>query len=671
MSFFFLGSRAGDWKIYASYHNATKAVKTDARIFVIANGDLFSYDTEDNSVETYDKTNALSDFGIYDIAFSKESKTLVALYNNANIDLLALDRGTWNMPELKAKALANKTLNELKVIGSEAFICTGSGLAVMNLSKRHFGDFYDFGEAVTNMCIANSCIYAKTKTAVYEGNRSLNLLDISNWKKLSAAPAGVVFGATAEEKAEQAELLTKVENIVIDSPIRNYSYKLNMQNGRLLMAGGNFYYPNVEYPGTAMKYENGKWIAFDEKEAVDMMGVRGYRNVTDIVQDPADSEHHWIGTMRSGIYEFKDYKLVKHYGLENSPLSSILPNDAHADWYVRVTALNMDGNGNLWMCNNECDKVVNILKADGGWATYNYEEIKGYPTFDHTVFDQRGWAWITHRRTTSQGHSAGILVVNTNGTIDTQSDDQHTFLTSFSNQDGASYTPNLYYCATEDLNGAMWIGTSEGLFVSYAPSEVFNTGFRLSQVKVPRNDGSNLADYLLNGVSIKCIAIDGGNRKWIGTNGNGVYLVSADGVETVHHFTKDNSSLISDNINDIAIDGQTGEVFIATDQGLCSYQGDATDAAETMSNSSLKVFPNPVRPEYTGDVHVTGLMQNSIVKVVNAAGRLVTEGTSFGGEYSWNCCTNNGKKVASGIYYVLATDEEGNKGACAKVLIVR
>ena len=128
--------------------------------------------------------------------------------------------------------------------------------------------------------------------------------------------------------------------------------------------------------------------------------------------------------------------------------------------------------------------------------------------------------------------------------------------------------------------------------------------------------------------------------------------------------------LLSDEINDIAIDGETGEVFIATSKGLCSYHGDATDPAKSMSSSKLKVFPNPVRPEYQGNVHITGLMYNSEVKIVSAAGKLVTEGKSVGGEFSWDCCLPNGRRVGSGIYYALCTDEDGKNGAVAKILII-
>lgn len=656
-----------DWTIYASYHNPTKALKCDSRIFVLANGDLFSYDTDDETVETYDKTEALSSFGIADMAYSADTRQLVLVYEDSNIDLLSMDGETWNMPEMKNKDIADKTLNHIATIGHEALICTNSGIVLIDLQEKYYAAFYQLGK-VTNVAVQNGKIYARTSKGVMEGDRTTNLLDPTNWKPSTAT---ITFGPTDEEKATQAELLQRVENITINSPIRNYSYKLNMQGSRLLVAGGNFYYPEVEYTGTAMQYDNGQWTTFDEEEPLSQVGAASYHNVTDIVQDPTDPEHHWLGTKRSGIYQFRNYKYVSHYTYDNSPLTSILPDNPNAKNYVRVTALQYDPAGNLWMCNNECDTIVRILKPDGTWKAYHYIEIENHPTFDNIIFDKRGWAWIQHRRTTVQGHNAGLLVVNTNGTIDTQTDDQHTFLTSFYNQDGTRYTPSLYYCATEDADGAMWIGTSSGLFVTYDPSQVFNPDFTLSQVKATRNDNTGLADYVMNEIGVKCIAIDGGNRKWIGTVDNGVYLLSADCQETIKHFTADDTPLISDEINDIAINGQTGEVFIATSKGLCSYMGDATDPSSEMKSDNLKVFPNPVRPEYQGNVHIRGLMLNSTVKIVSASGKLVAEGQSTGGEFSWNCCYKTGKRVASGIYYALCTDEEGNHGACAKILIIK
>lgn len=660
---------AGDWKIYASYHNATQAVKTDARIFVLANGNLYSYDTEDQTVELYDKTNALSDCGITHIAYSSATQRLVALYENGNIDLIGMNHTRWNMPDLKKKVLDDKTINELKVVDGEALISLNSGLVLLNLKEGYFVDMYTLGSKVTNATIKGNKIYAKTPDGVLEGDRSQNLLDMSNWKKVGNDAA--TFGQTTQEKEEAETLLEKVKNIIPNSPTQNWAYRLSNYGNRLLVAGGNFNYPNVNHPGTALKYENDKWSAFEDEEAIKLVGVDAYMNVTDVVQDPNDTEHHWLGTMRSGIYEFKDYKLVNHYTYDNSPLTSIVPDYIHADWYVRVTGLAYDSDNNLWMMNNECETIVRILKKDGTWTSLFFDDIKGNTTFDKILFDKRGWMWSNSRRDANEYRTAGILVMNYNGTLSTDKDDKYKFIRTFQNQDGTTYDPVYVYCITEALDGSMWIGTNYGLFISEDPSKVFDNDFHLTQIKVPRNDGSNLADYLLNGVNVKCIAIDGGNRKWVGTVDDGVYLISADGTETIERFTTENSPLISDEINDIAINGETGEVYIATTKGLCSYHGDATDPATSMSSGNLKVYPNPVRPEYQGKVHITGLMANSDVKIVSAAGKLVAEGTSIGGEFSWDCCMQNGKRVGSGIYYALCTDKDGKKGAVTKILIIK
>ena len=657
------------WTIYASYHNATKAVKADSRVYVLANGDLFSYDTEDKTVERYDKANGLSDFGLQDIAYSSATKTMVLLYENGNIDLLGLNGSTWNMADLKRKSLSDKTLNELAVVGSEALISTNSGLALIDLEEGYFVDFYAFDSKVTNATIQNGKIYAKTESGVMEGDRNANLLDQSNWS--AVATGTVTFGQTAEEKAEGESLLEQAKDFVPNSPIRNYAYRLNMVDGRLLVAGGNPNQRRQDRVGTVMMYEKGKWTNFDEEAPTAAVPATAYTNITSIVQDPNDPTHHFASSMHSGLYEFRNGEFVHRYSSDNSPITCINPHLKDYYLYDWVTALNYDSKGNLWMMNNVTDTIIRYIRPDGTWGSFYYEEITKHESFKQTVFDRRGWAWIVQWHRYVPRCYSFLFVLNTNGTIDNRSDDKAKKYITFSNQDGVSYAPIHYTSVAEDVDGAIWLGTTDGLFVSYTPDQVFDNDFCFTQVKVPRDDGSGLADYLMNGVSVECIAIDGGNRKWVGTTDNGVYLLSADGLKTVEHFTIENSPLISNEINDIAIDGETGEVFIATTKGLCSYRGNATDPATSMSSSNLKVFPNPVREDYLGDVHITGLMYNSNVKIVSAAGKLVAEGTSVGGEFSWDCCQKNGRRVNSGIYYALCTDEDGKKGAVAKILIVR
>ena len=684
----------GDWRIYAAYHDARQVVAIHQRVYVMSDGGLYSYDPEDTSVETYDKAGALSDFGIMAILPSEETNELVVVYTNGNVDLLDAAGQAFNMPDLKLKSLSDKTINEAVVAGKSLFLSTNSGIVCVDLASHTFGNFYQLGHSILRLKVTADALYATTSSGVYMGRLDNNLLDPGQWMLISASEAAKVsntlqvgvsnhaqlggtdwracgseglkgFASSASDAAET------VSGIIPQSPIRNYSYKLLMTDQqRLLVAGGNFYYPEVEYTGTAMKYENGTWTAFDESEPIALVGASYYHNVTDIVQDPNDSEHHFLGTKRSGIYEFQDYKLVNHFSYDNSPLQSILPDLPTAGAYVRVTSLAYDPAGNLWMTNNQCDTIVRILTADRRWTSIYIPEVEGYPTFDHTVFDSRGWAWINSRRSTAS-HSAGLLVIDTNGTLSTTADDTHRFITTFSNQDGTSYSPTLFTCMAEDLDGAMWVGCNRGVFVSFDPRQVFNSDFYFTQIKVARNDGSNLADYLLSEVPVKCITVDGGNRKWIGTSGSGVFLVSADGQQTIHHFTTENSPLISDDINDIAINGETGEVFIATSAGLLSYRSDAFDPEPSFDKKLVKVYPNPVRPDYDGTVTITGLMYNSDVKIVNAAGRLVNQGTSIGGAYTWNGRLAGGGRCASGIYYVLATDEEGHKGVVSKFLIVK
>lgn len=747
----------GDWKVYAAYHNAQRTVEFCGRIFVLSDGGLYCYDPEDTSIETFDKATSLSDNGIYDISLCETTGELIILYNNGNIDFMSKDGSVYNLPDLKIKAMNDKQINDIIVEGGTAYISTNSGIVLVDLQNKVFGNFYAFENNVFCVALSDGIIYASTRGGIYKGDMEQNLLDKSNWTKLQNYQIeklvnfnGIIYALTSSglfyipdnstfyiknispakfsrwsitnnmlflsgtspfSSIDTSGKLTSYDNtdivsatyyngsywaacgknglksykfdgsdfeeatssIIPDSPLRNYTYQLRMMPGeRLLIAGGSFNYPAVNREGTIMVYENNKWTAFDEEKVTEAVGGNFYTKVTDIIQDPSDPTHHFAGTASSGIYEFRDYEFVANYTYTNSPLTSILPNSTNPGLYVRITGLEYDKEGNIWMCNNECDTIVRILKKDGQWKALYFNEIAGYPTFDHYLFDSRGLVWLNSRRTTNAANShAGVLVLDTNGTIDNQDDDTYRFIYSFNNQDGKNYQPSEFNCMAEDLDGAIWFGTSAGPFVCYNPDRAFSSDFYLTQVKVPRNDGSNLADYLLSEVPVKCITVDGGNRKWIGTSGNGVYLVSADGTETIEHFTTDNSPLISNDIYSIAINGSTGEVFIATGDGLVSYMGNATDPEESFNKDIVKVYPNPVRPEYQGNVSITGLMYNSNVKIVNAAGRLVHEGVSTGGAYTWDCHTATGKRVGSGVYYILATDEEGNDGVAGKILVVR
>lgn len=241
---------------------------------------------------------------------------------------------------------------------------------------------------------------------------------------------------------------------------------------------------------------------------------------------------------------------------------------------------------------------------------------------------------------------------------------------TFINQDGTDISGSDVQYVAEDKNRNIWVGTANKTFLVEA-SEVGKENPVFTQIKVPRNDGTNYADYLLEGVNISAIAIDGGNRKWFATKGNGVYLISADNMTQIQHFTSENSNLLSNNIESLAINEESGEVFFGTDKGLCSYMSDASTTNENMNKDNVWAYPNPVKPDYTGSITITGLSFDSDIKIVSANGSLVNQGKSNGGTYIWDGRDLKGQKVASGVYMVETATSNGEKGTVCKIAIIR
>lgn len=666
-----------DGSVYnmTDFKNKTAGDKTINDIYV--NGKNMYMSTNygllivDIAERIFSKTYTL-DYGINSVAVDGNfiyAATDNGVYKGNTADNLQ-DKSKWSV-------ITKNAIDEFIDFNGKLYSLTSSGVFSIDKSTFAMTNISKFSAKYWSIC--NDMLLLSDASSLYSvgTDGKMTLLDGKGIR--TADYAGNTYWCACGTDGlkgmslKDGKFTENVSSVIPDSPMRNYSYFLRMTpENRLLVAGGSFNYNGQSFPGTLMKYENQSWTCFDEETPIATVGKSLYVNVTDIAQDPNDSEHHFAGSASDGIFEFKDYKMVNHYDYRNSPLQSILPSSSRPNAYVWITGLEYDKDGNLWMLNNQTDTIVRILKNDGKWAALYYSEIKDIPTLDQVLFDNRGWAWINCRRTTNNPvNYAGVFCVDTKGTLENTADDSRKFITRFSNQDGVAYSPDLFNCIAEDLDGNIWFGTDKGPFVTYSPEDVFDNGFYFTQVKIPRNDGTNLADYLLSDVNITCITIDGGNRKWMGTSGNGVYLLSSDGIEMIEHFTTENSPLISDNIESIAIDGSTGEVFFGTDAGLVSYLGTATDPAGSLSDDNIKVYPNPVRPEYTGRIFITGLMRDTDVKIVSASGYLVNSGTSVGGEYTWDGKNKGGKRVASGVYYVLAADAEGNSGAVAKILVIR
>lgn len=459
--------------------------------------------------------------------------------------------------------------------------------------------------------------------------------------------------------------------VIPNSPLRNYFSEISYTpSGKLLVAGGALAYSGkTYYEGTAMTFENGVWTNFSS-DSIRLKTGLDFINATSIAQDPNDPTHHFVSSADGGLFEFRNARFQNLYNSANSPLSSILPNSALELRSNRVCGVKYDPQGNLWMFNNQVDTIVRVLTPSKEWKSFFFQQIKGYPTFDNYIFDQKGRVWMTHRRWAGN-YYAGIACFDHNGTLLNTADDKFAFCSTFTNQNGTTATIGLLYNAVFDHNGQLWIATNQGVFVLENPDRIFSANITFRQPVVPRNDGTNYADYLLDGVAVKTIVVDGANRKWIGTTDNGLYLVSPDGQEIITHYTAQNSPLISNCILSLAIHPDNGTIMIGTDQGLVSLRGDATTPATSLDEDNIKVFPNPVRPEYTGKIRVTGFTADSDVKITTNTGQVIAQGTSLGGTFVWDGRDNQGKRVATGIYYVVGSDADGKNGVIAKILMVK
>ncbi|MBN2485273.1 MAG: T9SS type A sorting domain-containing protein [Bacteroidales bacterium] len=370
---------------------------------------------------------------------------------------------------------------------------------------------------------------------------------------------------------------------------------------------------------------------------------------------PGNPERVFASGYMYGLYEFLNGDIIKSHTWENTPLFSSTIDQKVA---VRIKGLDFDSDNNLWTIMDETDQPVYILRNNGEWENLSLQSsvftspgifVDLEVTFNNQV-------WIL-------SGSKGIVVLkeNSDGTVS-----ENAF--PLKNKDGELLT--VAYCLTEDKDGNIWVGTNKGPII-YSPSDDIFTqnDVRGYQVKIPQEDGEEgAADYLLDYEILNEIAVDGGNRKWIATENSGVFLVSADGKNTIHNFTTDNSPLISNNIIGIGVNETTGEVFMSTNYGMVSYMGTSTEGGNDFTN--VYTFPNPVRPGYNRLITITGLIRGTNVKITDISGNIVYETISEGGQAVWDGKNFYGNRVSTGVYLIFLTNDDGSKTHITKVLFI-
>ena len=617
----YLMAQVGSWRNYLSYAEPKQIQAAGDDLFVLASGSLYQYNQKDQSIFTYDKVRGMSDVSISHIRWCQQAKRLVVVYSNSNIDLVETNGNITNINSLYSKSMTgDKTVKSIRIDGIYAYLVCGFGIVKVNVQRAEIADTY-------------TPTHPDYPTTLPE-----------------------------EDNSDYEKYIDLVKTLKPDGPQFNYFGYMKFANNRLYTANGDYVHPS----GIQI-YSNQQWENYQHEDISKTTGLE-FVGAYCLDIDPADANHVVAGA-RNGLYEFRNGQLVKLY---NSSNSVIEPFDGKSIEYEIVSGVKFDNNGDVWLLNSQAPTTSLIKFADGEFSKHNHETLM---TLDDGGFSNKSNGNLSNMMTDSQGY---LWFVNNHGwypafyRYNTQTDELLTF-DNFTNQDGSAIAINSnggVRCVAEDKEGNVWAGTSAGPVV-LEKDQIESSSYHLTQVKVPRNDGTNYADYLLANIDIMCMMIDGANRKWFGTNGQGVYLISADNMEQIQHFTTENSPLLSNIIQSIAIDSATGEVFFGTENGLCSYMSDATQPNEEMTKDNVWAYPNPVTPDYTGPITITGLSYDADIKILAANGALVNEGRSNGGTYSWDGCDQQGRRVASGIYMVATATSDGNKGTVCKIAIVR
>ena len=450
-------------------------------------------------------------------------------------------------------------------------------------------------------------------------------------------------------------------------------YYLTYQNGTLYSMNSGRNYKGASNGKSVMlsSLKNGVWNKLNPIK-VDIHN-NSYKSLIEpygMAIDPFDSEKIWFGSFFEGIYCIKNGKQIQKIDHLNSPM--------YLDFVVCVSDLKFDKEGNLWFSFYNFNKTtyapLYILPKDklykenltaddfisidlGNFATTYGSQLCISKDGRYVLLGSNMW-------------KSKLAIIDTNGTLTDISDDRVAIVSTYNDQDGKNFDIGYINSIKED-NGKYWLATNVGVGLINNIKAAFSGNVVVNRVKVPRNDGTNLADYLLDGLCINDIAIDGANRKWFGSSTSGLYLTSSDGSEILEHFSMENSSLTSDEITSVACSTDDNRVFIGTKKGTFVYESDAAPSQDDYSD--VYAYPNPVRPDYSGHITVAGLMDNSLVKIADSMGNLVYSGRSTGGMFVWNGLNSEGSRVNTGVYYVFASQNENDKssGCVTKILVVK
>lgn len=572
------------------------------------------------------------DTRVYDQGVDNEYSDIEEAWGTIYINLSVSGYGKDTLYSLQSNSIQVETFagtdletHSLRFINDKLVICNAAGGGIFNSSltmDTYFG--YTFGTAQPN-----NVTFADNKYWI--ADNVFGLVQFSNpWSNAVKSISG---------------------------PPKGQFYAMDWNRDRLAVVSGGLNGLANTYSGGGMyTFQDEQWSLYDRQYVSEWSGTTIF-DFLSVAISPRDENEMAVGTFsKYPLTLFHPDGTVDTFTVNNSileePTGSSIEN-------ILISGLEYDSKGNLWILNGNAQKPLKVFTKDQEWYDFNTGSASKNKFSRKLAIDYNGYKWFSER-------NGGLFGFDDNGTISDPSDDRYVNLNT-GEYSGALPSDDVTAVAV-DFDNEIWIGTDDGFAILYNSESAFDAGpgeYNAQRIKL-EYEGN--VEYMLGSTYVTDIEVDGGNRKWFGTANSGIILLSADGQEIIEQHTIENSPLISNNILDLELDHNTGELYIVTDQGLVSYRTDAT--YDDPNYSDVKVFPNPVRPNFDGVITIQGIQYDSDVKFTDAAGNLVYKTTSNGGTATWDGKTLWGDKVESGVYLIWTAPNEGKGRYVGKVVVV-
>ncbi|MEP2771726.1 MAG: two-component regulator propeller domain-containing protein [Fulvivirga sp.] len=715
----------GTWRTHYSYNQVNEVIVVDNLVYASSQNGLFIVDQDDNSVTTLTKSSGLQGGTISALAYDEQGSQLLIGYTSGNLDVIQAN-DIFNFDFVTTSQIqSSKAINHITIFNEDAFIATDFGVLRFDLLKQEVSETYrELGLSIDSIpqklkvnaaTVFRDSLFIASEQGVLAANlvQDINLLDYQNWRRFGPAEGlpvseAQIIGTEDDNVIAGLEALGIYEydgnNWVATNALQNTSFSDLDVTANLIVADSNVYIFDADFNTTPIdisecilaateSQEGNRWLATATKGLLKMSGTLsefikpsgpstnevfalkyqndqifalsgGYTNGAtplnnsatyavfengdwntfeiNSIQDLVDVEQfngiNFFASMGMGIVSVAEDQSVIIYNESNSTLVNTFTEDG-----LRVPALETSQLG-LWVLNYGTNRV-HLLNNDLEWESVVISS--GLSAFATDIISVGDLLWLI----IDPSSGGGIVVVD-------PFTGNARYLTSQGGNGGlASTTVNTLAL---DKDGFVWAGTNLGVSVFTNPFAVL-TG----QVNAIEPIFENR--QLLRDEVVTDIKIDGGNRKWVGTQ-RGLWLFDDQADTQIRFFNEANSPLPSDNIIDIEIHEKSGEVFIGTEKGIVSYRGTSTEGGPTLEN--VKIFPNPVRQDFTGTVGISGLVNDALIKITDASGKLIWRTQANGGTATWNVKDYNGNRAMTGVYYVFSSSADGEETFVGKIAII-